>query len=113
MQVKIRGPPAEEIDAVAAKLPRARAGQDELLPRLLLDEQMHHLEQLRQLLHFVRPAPAAGRDSPSTKSRKRSGRAANSRCVRRVEQIDPEAFRGTRGGVHSVLPVPRGPSRKK
>ncbi len=36
---------AQQIHALAAELARARPGEDELLARLALDQQVHHFEQ--------------------------------------------------------------------
>jgi hypothetical protein len=53
MQMLLRRPSAQQIDALAAQLAGARSCQDELLTGLALDQQMHDLQQGGQFLHFI------------------------------------------------------------
>jgi len=88
----IRSATTEEIYPLLAQLARAGSGEDKLLSRLLLDQQMHHFQQLGDLLDFIHHHLWATRitiDDFAQPLRTRRELPMH----RRVQQINPESIR--------------------
>jgi hypothetical protein len=105
-----QGPAGEEIHPGPPELPGAGAGEDEAWPEAPLDQLVHYVEKLGDLLDLVDDDDLAVR-VPATSSRSRSGRAAYCRCASGASRSIHSAS-GCLARSQVDLPVPRGPKRK-